>query len=219
MDDLGSAASAAPPDRSSGRLLTIPNVLSLIRLASVPVFLWLFVSGRQNAAVILYGAAASTDFFDGLIARRFGQVSEVGKLLDPLSDRILILALALALVARGVLPSWLAAVVIVRDLIVLSVFPALERRRVPRIAVNYVGKAATGCLFTGLTWLALSQTTFFVADAGRAVGLPFVGVGATLYWVAGGMYAAEAANRLRRMRATPMAPDGDSSTRRYVDKE
>ncbi|HVM36399.1 MAG TPA: CDP-alcohol phosphatidyltransferase family protein [Actinomycetota bacterium] len=197
MDDLDGAASAA----ASERLLTIPNVLSVIRLASVPVFLWLFVSGRHNAAVILYGTAASTDFLDGLIARRFGQVSEAGKLLDPLSDRVLILALTLALVARKILPWWLAAIVIARDLIVLSVFPALERRGVPRIPVNYVGKVATGCLFTGLTWLALSETTFFVADAGRRVGIPFVGVGAFLYWVAGFMYAAEAVSRLRAVGA------------------
>src|SRR5919106_1769508 len=88
---------------SQGRLLTIPNLLSFGRLATVPVFVWLFVSGRENAAVIVYAVAAWTDFFDGFIARRTHSVTELGKLLDPLADRVFIVALALALVARGTL--------------------------------------------------------------------------------------------------------------------
>src|ERR671918_764728 len=93
----------SPRTTSDGRLLTIPNLLSFGRLATVPVFVWLFVSGREDAAVILYAVAAWTDFFDGFIARRTHSVTELGKLLDPLADRVFIVALALALVARGTL--------------------------------------------------------------------------------------------------------------------
>ena len=185
------------PASASRRLWTIPNVLSFLRLASVPVFVWLFVSGRENAAVVLYAVGAWTDFFDGVIARRFDQVSELGKLLDPLADRVLIFALAVALVARDVLPLWLALVVVIRDVLVLSVFPALERRKVPRIAVNFTGKTATACLLFGLTLLAWSETTFPVAGSTGDVGLGFTIAGAVLYWVATFMYAREARDKLR----------------------
>jgi cardiolipin synthase (CMP-forming) len=184
---------------ASHGLATIPNALSLLRLASVPLFLWLFTSGRENAAVILYGVGAFTDFLDGFIARRSGQVSELGKLLDPLADRVFIVALAVALVARGPLPLWLALSVVARDLIVISVFPFLERRGVERIPVSFVGKSATASLLLGLTWLALTQTTFGLARLGDEVGLTFVVVGAVLYWLAAVMYAFEARVRWRSL--------------------
>jgi cardiolipin synthase (CMP-forming) len=193
---------AAPAPGDGTRIATIPNVLSLLRLASVPLFVWLFVSGREEIAVVLYGVAASTDFFDGLVARRFDQVSEIGKLLDPLSDRVLIVALALALVARRVLPGWLAAAVIVRDLVLLSAFPLLERRGRGRIPVRRVGKAATAALFVGLTSLAVGETSFPPAAVAEEVGLPFVLLGAALYWVAGALYARDA----HRLVRSPVAP-------------
>ncbi|MFN2586557.1 MAG: CDP-alcohol phosphatidyltransferase family protein [Actinomycetota bacterium] len=187
---------AAP---AANRLWTVPNVLSLLRLASVPVFVWLFVSGRENAAVILYAAGAWTDFFDGVIARRFDQVSELGKLLDPLADRILILALAIALVAREVLPLWLAVTVVGRDLLILSVFPYLERRRVPRIAVNFTGKSATASLLMGLTLLAYSETSFPGAGGVEPAGTAFTVLGAVLYWAAAATYARQAREGLRAL--------------------
>jgi cardiolipin synthase len=184
------------PDASSRAILTIPNVLSLVRLATVPVFLWLFLNDREEAAVILYAAGAWSDFFDGFIARRFNQVSELGKLLDPLADRVFILALAIALVARGTLPWWLATAVILRDVLVLMLFPILERKGMPRLQVNFTGKSATAALLFGLTWLALSETTFPGARVGDEIGLAFTILGAVLYWIAGAMYAREAARRL-----------------------
>lgn len=171
------------------RILTIPNALSLARLGTVPVFLWLFVSGHEEAAVIVYGAGAWTDFFDGQIARRLGQVSELGKLLDPLADRVFIVALAVALVATGGMPLWLAIAIVARDVLLLSLWPLFERRGVGRIEVNFTGKTATACLLLGLTWLALAQTDFGWAPAGETIGLAFTIAGAALYWVAGAMYA------------------------------
>ena len=198
MGPAGAVDDRLAPGPDAG-WLTIPNALSILRLASVPVFLWLFLTDRENAAVILYAVGAWTDFFDGVIARRFNQVSEIGKLLDPLADRVLIIALALALVARDVLPLVLAVAVIARDVLLLSIFPLLERRRVERIAVNFVGKTATASLLAGLTWLAFSQTTFVDAVFVEVVGMGFVILGAILYWVAAGMYAREAMRRLRAM--------------------
>ena len=198
-DDAPPADAVTNEPSADAGWLTIPNVLSLLRLGSVPVFLWLFLTDRENAAVVLYAIGAWTDFFDGVIARRFNQVSELGKLLDPLADRVFIIALAVALVARDVMPLWLAIAIIGRDVLLLSIFPLLERRKVERIAVNFVGKTATASLLFGLTWLAFSQTTFADAVFVEAIGIGFVILGAVLYWVAAGMYAREAMRRLKAM--------------------
>ncbi|MEA2509513.1 MAG: hypothetical protein QOG21_1595 [Actinomycetota bacterium] len=191
---IGSDEPVAPSEQ---RWLTVPNVLSGLRLATVPVFVGLFISGHTNPAVIIYGCAAWTDFFDGLIARRLGQVSELGKFLDPLADRVFILALAVMLVVKGTLVWWLAVVVIARDLLVLSVYPLLGRRGVGKIPVNFMGKSATALLLFGLTWLAVSATSVSWHRAAHEIGFSLVLLGAALYWVATYMYGTEIAARLR----------------------
>lgn len=185
---------------TSNRVLTVPNVLSGLRLASVPVFLYLFVTGREEAAVLLYAAGALTDFFDGVIARRLGQISELGKLLDPLADRVFIVALALALVAVDALPWAIAGAIVVRDLLLLSIWPLFERRGAGRIAVNLTGKTATGLLLFGLTFMAVGETDFPLAGVADEMGLVLVVAGAVLYYVAAGMYGSEAYRRLAMRR-------------------
>lgn len=179
------------------RVLTVPNVLSLVRLGMVPLFVWLFVSEREDLAVAIYAGAAATDFFDGYIARRTGTISELGRLLDPLADRVLIVALVVALVGRDTLSMWLAAAIVLRDVAVLAAWPYLEKRGVARIRVNMTGKTATAALLFGLTWLAISETGFFLAGVGEELGLGFTVMGAALYWVAGAMYGREAMRKLR----------------------
>lgn len=192
-------SAATPP--ASTRLLTVPNLISFVRLATVPLFVWLFVSGRENAAVILYAVGASSDFLDGYIARKTDSVTELGKLLDPLADRIFIAALVIALVVRETMPWWVAIVIVGRDLLVLSLFPYLERRKIQRIAVNRVGKTATAALFTGLTMLAVSETTLPGAGSLAGTGLVVALVGAALYWAAGYFYAREALAKLQDLKA------------------
>ena len=184
----------------TSRLLTVPNVLSLLRLGSVPVFLWLFLSGAERAAVVLYAAGAVSDFFDGFIARRWRQVSDFGRLLDPLSDRVFIVALTVALVAREAFPWPLAVGIVVRDVVLLSLWPLFERRHVGRIAVNFTGKTATALLLVGLTLMAVGETGWPWADRLHGIGLGFAVIGGILYWVAGAMYAREALRKLRGSR-------------------
>jgi cardiolipin synthase (CMP-forming) len=174
---------------SDGRMVTVPNLLSGLRLASVPVFVWLFVTDKEEAAVMVYGVGAATDWVDGYVARRTGSVTELGKLLDPLADRAFIVALALALLLRGALPAWLGAVIIVRDVAVLGLWPVVDRRSARRIRVNFVGKSATAALLVGLTWLALSETRWSFGGWAREIGLAGTGIGAVLYWASGMMYA------------------------------
>ena len=189
IDDPASTSQVAPGE---DRILTVPNVLSALRLASVPVFVWLFATDHEDAAVVLYGVAAWTDFLDGYIARRLDQVSELGRLLDPLADRVFIVALAIALALRDVLPLWLFIVIVARDVLILIMFPILERRGVPRLRVNFTGKTATAALLFGLTCLAWSETSFWLNGIADEVGMIFTLIGAVLYWVAAAMYAQQA---------------------------
>jgi cardiolipin synthase len=185
---------------ASKRIASLPNVISALRLSTVPLFVWLFSSGRENAAVLIYMGAAGSDFLDGYIARRTGAITELGQLLDPLADRVFIIALAMALVGRSTLPRWLALVIVGRDLAVLTAWPLLELRRVPRIPVNVVGKAATALLLIGLSALALSETTYgrgrVTGPLGRAATLG----GTVAYWAAAALYARAARTRLALQR-------------------
>ena len=181
----------APGESAGDRILTIPNVLSLLRLLSVPVFLWLFTNDHENTALVIYAVGAWTDFFDGAIARRYNQVSEFGSSstrcrIASTSCRWWLLSSSGARCRCGSL-----VVLIVRDILVLGMFPLLEKEARPRIRVNFTGKTATAALFFGLTWLMWSETTFPGASIGTEIGFPFVGFGAVLYWVAGAMYARE----------------------------
>jgi cardiolipin synthase len=171
------------------RIGTIPNILSFARLGSVPVFVWLFVTDHRDAAVILYAVGAWTDFFDGWIARRFDSVTELGKLLDPLADRVFIAALVVALVATDVVEVWLAAAILGRDILILALYPVVTGGALSSIRVSGIGKSATAALLVGLTGLAISETSLSWGDLFEDPGLVLVWVGAVLYWVSAAMYA------------------------------
>ena len=188
--------------RDPKRILSLPNAISFLRLATVPVFIWLFVNEHTNVAVMVYAVGAWTDFLDGYLARRLNSITELGKLLDPLADRIFIVALAVALVAEDELPLWLALSVVARDLILVAAFPFVDRRGIARIPVSFAGKTATAALLIGLTFIAYAETTFPAVGAIDEAGLVLVIFGAVLYWITGVQYAVEA---LRRMRD----PEGD----------
>ena len=175
---------------------TLPNAISLARLATAPVFLRLWMTGREDAAVAVYGAGACTDFWDGYLARRTHSVSNLGTILDPVADRVFIATLAGALVARGDLAPWLALSIVGRDLLLVAGFSVMERRGLRRIPVNRTGKAATAALLLGLSSLAASATSFVPSRGPRRLGVVSTTVGAGLYWVAGMMYAREARNRV-----------------------
>jgi cardiolipin synthase (CMP-forming) len=190
------------------RIATVPNILSLLRLASVPFFVWLFVAGQEEAAVFLYAVGAWTDFFDGYIARRTGAITELGKLLDPLADRVFILTLAITLLVTDALSLWLAVVIISREILVFLLWPVLERRGLARIPVNFTGKSATAALLFGLTALAWSETTWSLQQSADELGFLFVLFGAALSWLATGLYAREIARLVRMRSGVAVEPEG-----------
>ena len=138
------------------RIVTLPNCISLVRLILIPVFFFVYVVlGENIVGVVIFVIAACTDWIDGLVARSTGSVTKIGKVLDPLVDRILIIFGVLAVVATGRAPLWIALLVFARD-IILGVFTLrLKKRTGNDLAVSYVGKAATACIMTAFGMLLL----------------------------------------------------------------
>ena len=134
----------------SDDLLTIPNVLSFARLALIPVFLGFLITGQDVLALVVLVAGGVTDFLDGFLARRLHQVTRLGKLLDPVADRLTILSATIGLTYRGFLPMWLLLVVLARDVGMLCLGVVLARHRAPPPSVTWVGKAATFLLLSAL---------------------------------------------------------------------
>lgn len=173
---------------TSTRVLTVPNLLSFARLLGVPVFLWLVLVPQWDvAAFVLLVVAGATDWFDGYLARRLDQRSELGVILDPLADRLYIAATLLGLALRALIPWWLVALLVLRELMLLALLPALRRRGRVALPVTYIGKAATWCLLWGFPLLLLGG----VADIGVVAvtfGWAFALWGTYLYWWSGIRY-------------------------------
>ena len=166
------------------RVLTIPNVISIVRLLCAPLFLWLlFGSEDRWAAFVLLGVLGATDWVDGWIARQFDQGSVLGKVLDPVADRILLLVAAIALTADGVVPLWVGVLALVREGIVSVATLALAAAGAARIDVQWTGKAGTFALMFALPGFLLVDVldpgtlrdvmeglTWFATSAGLVLG-------------------------------------------------
>jgi cardiolipin synthase (CMP-forming) len=177
-----------PSRRVSTAIITAPNAVTLVRLLLMPLCAYLLATGRYGSGLVLTAVVGSTDWVDGWLARRTGQVSRLGQLMDPLADRLLIASVAIALVVRGVLP-WPAAVLLVaRDLFLLAAWPLLKRRGIEPPEVILLGKAATLVLLFALPILTLGATGLAVADVARLLGLALLWAGVAMYYLAGAVY-------------------------------
>lgn len=166
------AMSSSAEGQVTDRILTVPNVISTIRLLMIPAFVILFFNGQNLAATILFALAASTDWVDGQIARRTNSVSKLGQLLDPAVDRLLMISGVAALYFGGRLPAWIIALVVCRDLLLLFGGAYLLKRWKKRVAVIYPGKVATTFLFVGFAGLLLDYPVLAGANAVSAFWLP-----------------------------------------------
>lgn len=175
-------------DEPSDRIVTIPNALSVARLLGVPVFLWLILGPQADvAAFCLLVLAGVSDWVDGYLARRLNQRSRLGILLDPLADRLYIAATLLGLALRGIVPWWLVAVLVAREVLLLTLLPRLRRSGLMALPVTYVGKAATFALLWGFPLLLLGEVPGF-GVAATAFGWAWALWGTYLYWWAGIRY-------------------------------
>jgi cardiolipin synthase len=172
------------------RLLTVPNVISLVRLACVPVFLWLLF-GRDDraAAAVLLGALGATDWVDGYIARHFNQVSTVGKVLDPTADRVLLAVAVVALLVDGSVPPVVAWLVLVREVLVSVGVVVLALVGARRMDVQWAGKAGTLALMVALPVFLLSGDSHFGGrHVANFVAWGFAIPGLVLAWYAAVTY-------------------------------
>lgn len=194
------------------RILTIPNLLSLLRLALIPVFLWLVLGARADlAAVAVLAVSGITDWADGVIARRTGQMTHLGRLLDPLVDRLTIAATLIGLALRDLVPWWLVALLAARELLLLALVPALRRRGLIALPVHYLGKAATFALYWGFPFVLVGAGSATWEQVLGALGWAFVIWGTALYWYAAVLYLDQARRVLRASGGTVLdaTPQGD----------
>jgi cardiolipin synthase (CMP-forming) len=189
----------APTDpQVSNRVFTLPNLLSLLRLLGVPLFLWLMLGPEADLlALLVLVVSGVSDYLDGRLARLWGQVSRIGQLLDPLADRLYILATVIAFVLRDIIPWWLAAALISRDLVLAVTLPLLRYYGYGPLPVHFLGKAATFNLLYAFPLLLLAQTGGVVGDIAAPFGWAFTVWGVCLYWWAGLLYLAQVARLVR----------------------
>ena len=187
------------------RVVTLPNALSALRLALVPVFFWLVLSHRDGWALAVLFVSGWTDYFDGVLARRFNQVSRLGQLLDPAADRLYILATLVGLAWRGVVPWWLLVLVVGRDVLLSGTIPLLARYGYGPLPVHFLGKAATFNLLYAFPLLLLAQLDTPVAEVARVFGWAFAWWGTALYWWAGWLYVRQVRDVVTAARAEQAA--------------
>lgn len=171
------------------RILTVPNLITAARLVCIPLFVWLlFGAGRQTAAAILLGVLGATDWVDGHLARRFGQVSTLGKVLDPVADRLLVGTAVVSVIVHGAVPVWFGAATLAREVLISLVTLVLAALGARRIDVLWIGKAGTFALMFAYPAFLLSHGTaswqgpFYVfAWVAGLIGLVLAWIAAVAY--------------------------------------
>jgi len=190
----------------SDRIVTIPNVLSFSRLLLIPVFVWLALGPEADWwAFGILVLSSFTDWLDGVIARRFNMMSKLGQVLDPIADRLFVVCTIAVLAVREIVPWWMVAVLVARDVFMFVIQLQLKRSNLPLLPVHYVGKAATLCLLYGLPLLLLTDgagtSSDTVADVVRPIAWAFTLWGLGIYWWSAILYAeqADAVRKGRRL--------------------
>lgn len=177
-----------PAEPVSDRVLTVPNVISLIRLLLVPVVGVLIVQGQLVAAFVVLVGAGASDWLDGVIARRFHQTSKLGRSLDPSADRLFIFVTIVGLAYQEIIPWWLVAAIVAREVAVGACLPYMMRRTYSGFPVHMAGKAGTFALMYAFPLLLLSDLDGTLGTLAWVAGWAAALWGVYLYWAAGLIY-------------------------------
>jgi cardiolipin synthase (CMP-forming) len=200
---VASGATDNTDEVAARRVVTVPNALSVLRLLGVPLFLWLLLGPHADvAALVVLALSGLSDWADGVLARRLNQESRLGALLDPAVDRLYILATLIGLTLRHIIPWWLAAVIVGRDVLLALTLPILRRHGYGPPPVHYLGKAATFCLLYAFPLLLLAAHHGTLADIARPIAWAFTIWGTALYLWAGALYLVQVGQLTRRTSAT-----------------
>jgi cardiolipin synthase (CMP-forming) len=186
----------------SNKILTIPNVVSFIRLAAIPVFWWLLLGAENVAgATILFAIVASTDWLDGYLARRLGQVTKLGQALDPVADRLMIASGVVAGLIADIIPTVIGVTLIVREVYMAFVAFGLVARKGGTLEVRRLGKLATFLVYSSIGWFYMAAVPFleFLTRPLAWIGA-IVGLG--LYWVTAIQYTGDAMKILSKLEST-----------------
>ena len=187
------STASAESRQGSDRIWTIPNALSVLRLLGVPLFLWLLLGPQEDGwALVVLIVSAFTDWADGKLARLLDQASRLGALLDPMVDRLYIVTTLIALVARDVIPWWIAAILIGRELVLAPTLAVYRRRGMPPPDVLYLGKGATFLLMCALPLLLLDLAAPATSAVAHPLGWAALIWGSALYVWTGLLYLVQA---------------------------
>jgi cardiolipin synthase len=199
-----------PDGARTSQVWTIPNIISMVRLAGVPLFLWLVIGPEADVwALVVLMISGFTDWLDGYLARRLNQMSRLGEILDPVADRLYILAAVIGLLYRDIIPLWVAVLLPARDLFLWCLVPFLRTRGYSALPVHYLGKAATAALLYSFPMLFLGDGDGPVATLSEVFGWAFAIWGIGLYWWAGLLYAWQVRKLMAdRGRRAPSLTDG-----------
>ena len=148
---------------------TVPNILTMLRIIMVPVMVLVFQRYGAAASLIVFAAASVTDVLDGYIARKFNQISDLGKLLDPLADKLMTMAMLIMLALRRYIAVWVPVAVGIKELGLVIGAGALLKGRSVVVMANEFGKAATASFFAGIVLVALSDLWKPLLITGRTV--------------------------------------------------
>jgi cardiolipin synthase (CMP-forming) len=182
---------------ASSAVLTVPNVLSLARIVLIPVFCWLAANEQTRLwGIFLFAVIVSTDWIDGYVARRTGQVSELGRILDPVADRLAIAAGLLTFAISGIFPFWAALLILLRDVAVLLGGAGVLWGRDIRVEVRWIGKIATASLMIAITWIAWGNAGGPFGEVLLVGGWLAFAVGIVEYYIAAGLYAIDVRDAL-----------------------
>jgi cardiolipin synthase len=197
------------------RILTAPNVITLVRLLCIPVFLWLLFGRHwQTASAFLLGVLGATDWVDGYVARRYHQVSTFGKVLDPMADRLLVGTAVISVMVYGAVPVWFGVATIARELLVSVMVVLLASLGAARIDVLWVGKAGTfGLMFAYPTFL-LGYGNADWQEPIKIIAWVTGIVGLALAWYAAGSYIGPARKALREGRAARRSREPEPDLKR-----
>ena len=174
---------------------TIPNIISMFRIVLILVFAVLLATNHDGWAIAVLAVAGISDFFDGYLARRWNQVTKLGRILDPTADRMLTIAVVLGLGLRGIIPWWLVAVLFARDVVVGVALLWARKHNTDTPQVTRVGKWATGLLYFFLPLAYLAAVAFESATWLHTVAIVGATFCAVLYWASGLGYVRDVRNR------------------------
>jgi CDP-diacylglycerol--glycerol-3-phosphate 3-phosphatidyltransferase len=185
-----------PPDR----VLTVPNLLSAIRLVLIPVFVYVLLFAHANGwAVAILMFSGASDWADGKIARTLNQSSRLGVLLDPAVDRLYVVTVPIVLAISGIVPWWFVAALVIRDALLAATLPLLRSRGLSALPVTYIGKAATFALMSGFPLVLLGTWDALWSRVIGACGWAFLIWGAYAYFWSFALYAVQTVLVVRRM--------------------